>query len=317
MLVRPHFMRDSSKMSADLLSDVLDLVRARCRLSGRLVAGGTWTRRFANLNAVKLCAAVQGSCWRFMDGMAQPVRFENGDVLVMNGTRALVLASDPNLVPGALNTPLVRDDDGNYRLGEGEDFAMFSGMVQIDARHQPLLLGGLPPLIHVRASEPDAASLGWLLEQIAREMHPPPRPGQSMALAELAQLLFVQTLRIYLAQAPQNNDGGWLRGLADRRLAPALASMHAAPGRAWNLEDLARQAGMSRTSFAVHFRQVMGMPPLAYLTSWRMHLAERDLRAGTSVAEVAEAIGYTSESAFSHAFKRAMGVAPGRYRRPA
>jgi AraC-like DNA-binding protein len=72
---------------------------------------------------------------------------------------------------------------------------------------------------------------------------------------------------------------------------------------------------MSRTSFVVHFRQVMGVPPLTYLTNWRMHLAERDLRAGASVAEVAEAIGYTSESAFNHAFKRTTGTAPGRYRK--
>jgi AraC-like DNA-binding protein len=217
-------------------------------------------------------------------------------------------------VVAAANTPFARDDAGNYRLGEGEDFVMVSGMVQIDARRQPLLLGGLPPLIHVTGTEPDAANLGWLLQQIVREMQPPARPGQSMVLAELAQLLFVQTLRVYLTQGGQDG-GGWLRGLADRRLAPALACMHGDPGRAWSLEDLAREAGMSRTSFAVHFREVLGMPPLTYLTNWRMHLAERDLRAGTSVLEVAAAVGYTSESAFSHAFKRAMGVAPGRYRK--
>ncbi len=309
-------MRNSSRMSVDLLSDVLDLVRARCHLSGRMVAGGTWARRFTNLNAIKFCAAAKGSCWSFMDGMAEPVRFADGDVLVMNGTRSLVLASEPNLVAGAANTAFDRDDDGNYRLGEGEDFVMVSGMVEIDSRRQPLLLGSLPPVIHVGGTEPDAANLGWLLQQIVREMQPPSRPGQSMVLAELAQLLFVQTLRVYLAQGWQEG-GGWLRGLADRRLAPALACMHAEPARAWSLEDLAREAGMSRTSFAVHFRKVLGMPPLTYLTNWRMHLAERDLRAGTSVLEVAAAVGYTSESAFSHAFKRAMGMAPGRYRKAA
>jgi AraC-like DNA-binding protein len=91
--------------------------------------------------------------------------------------------------------------------------------------------------------------------------------------------------------------------------------MHADPAGAWSIEDLAREAGMSRTSFAVHFREVMGVPPLTYLTNWRMNLAERDLRAGTPLVEVAEASGYTSESAFSHAFKRVMGVAPGQYRK--
>ncbi|HEX7912945.1 MAG TPA: AraC family transcriptional regulator [Paraburkholderia sp.] len=301
-------------MATDLLSDLLDLVRARCNLSGRFIAGGSWARRFANLNAVKLCAAVEGACYFFMDGMAAPSRLERGDILVVNGTRSLILASEPHLIASAITAPLAPDDDGNYRLGQGDDFAMLGGMVQVDDRHQALLLGCFPPLIHVSGAHPEAASLSWLLEQIVREMAPPARPGWPIVRAQLAQLLFVQTLRAYLMQSPTSGDG-WLRALGDKRLAPALACMHADPRRAWNLEDLAREAGMSRTAFAVHFRNVIGMPPLTYLTDWRMRLAERDLRAGASVAQAAEAIGYTSESAFSHAFKRATGMAPGRYRK--
>jgi AraC-like DNA-binding protein len=314
MLERTHFMRESSEMATDLLSDLLNLVRARCSLSGRLVAGGSWGRRFANLDAVKLCAAVEGACWFFMEGMATPSRLERGDILVTNGSRSLVLASEPHLTSDAVTMPLARDENGNYRLGQGEDFTMLGGMVQIDERHQRLLLGSLPPLIHVSGAHREAASIGWLLEQIVREMKPPTRPGWPIVLAELTQLLFVQTLRAYVMQSPKSGSG-WLRALGDKRLAPALAGLHADPRRAWNLEDLAQKAGMSRTSFVVHFRQVMGVPPLTYLTNWRMHLAERDLRAGASVAEVAEAIGYTSESAFSHAFKRTTGTAPGRYRK--
>ena len=279
-------MRDSSGMTTDLLSDLLSLVRARCNLSGRLVAGGRWARRFANLDAVKLCAAVEGACWFFMDGMASPVRFERGDVLVTNGSRSLVLASEPQLVADAVTTPLAQDESGNYRLGHGEDFVMLGGMVQIETRHQP-------PLIHVRGAHREAASLGWLLEQIVREMEPPARPGWPMVLIELAQLLFVQTLRAYVMQSPEGG-GGWLRALGDRRLAPALASMHADPGRAWRLEDLAKEASMSRTSFVVHFREVMGVPPLTYLTNWRMRLAERDLSAGPSVAETVRSVMHSS-----------------------
>ncbi len=300
-------------MTTDLLSDLLHLVRARCSLSGRLVAGGSWAHRFANLESVKFSAAVEGACWFFMEGMAAPTRLEQGDILVTNGSRSLVLASAPDLVADAATTPLPQDAHGNYCLGQGEDFVMLGGMVQLDDRHQPLLLGGLPPLIHVNGTNREAASLGWLLEQIVREMAPPNRPGWTIVLAELAQLLFVQTLRAYVMQSP-SGDGGWLRALGDRRLSPTLAAMHQDPSRAWSLEDLAQQAGMSRTAFVAHFRQLMGVPPLTYLTNWRMHLAERDLRAGVSVAKVAEAVGYASESAFGHAFKRVTGIAPGRYR---
>jgi len=314
MLDNAPYMLDSSEMTFDPLSDVLQLVQARCALSGRLVAGGSWARRFANLDAIKFCAAIEGASWCFIEGMAQPTRFAAGDVLVMNGTRSLVLASEPALVARAVTTPLVQDADGIYRLGAGDDFTMLGGMVQIDGKRQPLLLNGLPPMLHVPGSAPEAAALGWLLEQIVHEMEPGERPGRAIIMAELAQLLFVKTLRAYLALAPAG-DAGWLKGLGDKRLAPALSRMHADPARDWSVESLAQQAGMSRTAFAVRFREVMGMPPLAYLTNWRMHLAERDLRAGASVAEVAERTGYTSESAFSHAFKRTMGMAPGQCRR--
>jgi AraC-like DNA-binding protein len=316
MLDDAFYMRDRSAMASDPLSDVLELVRARCSVSGRMVAGGAWARRFDNLNAIKLCAGIEGASWCFMEGMGEPARFEAGDVLVMNGTRTLVLASDPALVADAAATPLVQDADGIYRVGQGEGFAMLGGAVQIDERRLPLLLDGLPPLLHVKGAAPEAAALGWLLGQIVQEMQPGAGPGRSLIVAELAQILFVQTLRAYLAHAPAG-AGGWLTGLGDEQVAPALNSMHADPARDWSVEDLARQAGMSRTSFAVRFREVMGAPPLTYLTTWRMHLAERDLRAGASVAEAANAIGYTSESAFSHAFKRTIGLAPGQCRRAA
>lgn len=301
-------------MVADPLSDLLELVRARCGVSGRLAAGGTWARRFTNLNAVKFCAAVKGDCWYFMEGMRKPARFSAGDIVVMNGTRSLILASEPSLVSDASSVPLRRDQNGIHRLGRGDDFVMLGGSVGIDARRLPLLLSGLPSILFVPGSAPAAETLGWLLEQITREMELGNQPGRTVIVAELAQLLFVKTLRAYLTLASPG-DSGWLKGLGDRQLAPALGRMHAEPGRSWSLEDLAQEAAMSRTSFAVRFRRVMGMPPLTYLTRWRMHLAERELRSGSSVAEAAEAIGYTSESAFSHAFKRELGIAPGQCRR--
>ena len=108
---------------------------------------------------------------------------------------------------------------------------------------------------------------------------------------------------------------GWLRALADPRVAPALRLMHGHPDRAWHLEELARSCAMSRTSFALHFRNVAGVAPLTYLAEWRMRLAERALREEkTPVASVARSLGYTSESAFSNAFKRIIGISPTAYR---
>lgn len=299
---------------SDPLSDVLELVSARCSLSGRLVAGGDWTRRFANVDAVKILAVTDGACWYSVDGMTHPAPFKAGDVLVTNGKCGLVLASDPALIAHAPSTPRIQDEHGVYRLGHGNDIALLGGIVGVDDRRSPPLFGALPPFIHIGASAPDAAEVAWLLRRIDDEMRAVGKAGQALMLAQLTQLLFVQTLRAYLACTPAG-DAGWIKGLGDPKLAPALAKMHAEPAHGWNLEDLAHVAGMSRTAFAVRFREVMEMPPLSYLTNWRMLLAERELRGGASIAEAAEAIGYTSESAFSNAFKRTLGVAPGRLRK--
>ena len=120
-------------------------------------------------------------------------------------------------------------------------------------------------------------------------------------------------LRSYLGQA--SLPPGWLRVLTDERLRPAVSLMHAEPGRPWRLDELARAAAMSRTSFAERFRDVAGVPPLTYLNGWRMLLAQRALRDGdVRVGSLAASLGYASESAFSTAFKRTLGESPLRYR---
>lgn len=308
-------MRKSSILLADPLSDLLDFLQARCDLSGRVVAGGTWARRFSNLDAIKFCAVTEGSCWYSIDGMSEPAHVEAGDVLITNGTRTLTLASAAPLISGATTTPVVRNSDDQYRLGQGCDFTMLGGTVQIDADRQALLLNGLPPLIHVRGTTDEAKPLAWLLEQLVAEMKSV-RPGRSAVMSGLAQLLFIQTLRAYLAHA-SDGDEGWLKGFGDPRLAIALSNIHGEPSQNWSLEELAKKAGMSRTSLAVRFREMMGVPPLAYLTQWRMYLARRELRAGASISAAAAAVGYASDSAFSNAFKRVMSVAPGQYKRTA
>ncbi|MET8413694.1 AraC family transcriptional regulator [Streptomyces sp. NPDC005195] len=300
-------------MPVDPLSDTLGLMDARCVISGGFTAGGDWALRFPRPDRLKITAVVRGSMWVAVEGMPDAVRLERGDVAVFDGSRAFVVASDSTSDPVDA-TRLFADTPGPMiRYGGGEDVVFVGGHVELGRAGEELLLHALPPLLHVRAAAEEAPVLRWLLDQLLRELTAG-RAGADFAADQLAQLMFVQVLRAYLADADAL-PAGRLRALADERISPALRLMHADPGRPWQLEELARAAAMSRTSFAQRFRTVAGVPPLTYLLDWRMSVARRALRDGeTSVSALAQKVGYTSESAFSNAFKRTTGVAPRRYR---
>ncbi|MFF4351069.1 AraC family transcriptional regulator [Streptomyces sp. NPDC001530] len=300
-------------MPIDPLSDTLALTDARCVISGGFTAGGPWALRFPLPDRLKITALVKGSFWVALDGMPEAVRLEAGDAAVFDGSRPFVISSDPALEPVDASRLFADSTEPMVHLGEAEDVVSVGGHVELGRSGEELLLHALPPLMHVRAAAEEAPVLRWLLDQLLHELTAG-RAGADFAADQLAQLMFVQVLRAYLADADAL-PAGRLRALADERIAPALRLMHAEPGRPWQLEELARAAAMSRTTFAQRFRAVAGVPPLTYLLDWRMSLARRALRDGeTSVSALAQKVGYTSESAFSNAFKRTTGVAPRRYR---
>jgi AraC-like DNA-binding protein len=186
---------------------------------------------------------------------------------------------------------------------------MLGGHVELDAGSGDLLTAVLPPLLLARAGSPHAAMSHWVLAQLVQERSSE-LPGSAVASEQLAHLLFIHILRAHMAETGRFPPG-WLRAITDKQLAPALHLIHGEPGRAWQLAELAKAAGMSRTTFSTRFRAAAGVSPLTYLTEWRMRLARRALQEGTrSVSDIAYSLGYTSESAFSHAYKRTTGAAP-------
>ena len=299
-------------MDGDPLADVLTLASARCVRIGTLKAGGAWALKFPPPQKVKLTAIVKGACWFAVDGESAPLRLETGDVFMVPAERSYVLASDlttPQLDGLALFS---KATDNVGRVGDGNDFLAIGGHVALDADRGGLLADVLPPLIHIEANSSEASTIRWLLDQLVKEVTAN-RPAAVLASKQLAQLLFVQIVRFYLG-ASKSVTAGWLRALSDERIAPALRLMHGEPGRAWRLGELAKQVGMSRTSFALRFKESAGVAPLTYLQNLRMRLAEQRLREATmTVAELAESLGYESDSAFSNAFKRRTGLAPKHY----
>ncbi len=309
MLESPFYLRDSTDMSADPFSDILKFTNAKSLVTGGFTAGGSWAIRFPAPDKIKFFAVVKGHCWVCIEGGAEPIHFETGDVGLLSAKRSFVLASDPNLPPVEAMSLFSGAGRTMVELGDGGDFAHIGGHVLLDPASGWLLADVLPPWIHVPAASPQAAAFRWLLDQLVEE-RASEQPGTQLASAQLAQLLFIQILRAHLKTSTPM-PAGWLRALGDSRIAPALRLMHGDPGRAWHLDALARACAMSRTTFAFHFKSVAGVAPLTYLTEWRMHLAERALREeATPVAVVGQSLGYASESAFSNAFKRVTGSSP-------
>jgi AraC-like DNA-binding protein len=303
-------------MSTDPFSDILRLVRAESLLTGGFTAGGAWAVRFPAPEKIKFFAVVKGQCCVRIDGVPEPIQFATGDVGLLTAKRSFVLASDPDVQPVDAMALFSGAGRTSMRLGDGRDFAHIGGHVLLDPVSGRLLADVLPPWIHVPGASAQAASFRWLLDQLVEE-RAAEMPGTQLATAQLAQLLFIQILRAHLKSSGPV-DAGWLRAFGDPRIVPALRLMHEEPSRDWHLEELAQACAMSRTTFAFHFRAIAGVAPLTYLTEWRMRLAERSLREESApLAVIAQSLGYSSESAFSNAFKRVTGESPRAYRKAA
>ncbi|WP_158745300.1 AraC family transcriptional regulator [Acidisphaera sp. L21] len=300
-------------MQNDPFSDFLHLVSARSVISGGLVAGGSWAIAIPPPDKIKFWGVVRGSCWLSFDGVVEPTLLEEGDVFLSSIPRALVMASDLAAPRVDLSEVLRHRVGATAQHGVGDDCYVIIASVDLSADYDRLFLDAIPPSIHVRAGSRQAQTLSWLMDQLVQEREYDP-PGAGIASVQLAHLMFIQILRSHFDKA-EPLAAGWLRAVTDKRLAPALRLMHGDPGRSWQLEELARAAAMSRAAFASYFKIVAGIAPMAYLTEWRMRLAEQALRDNSvHIGDVGRSLGYTSESAFSNAFKRVTGKSPMHFR---
>jgi len=298
----------------DPLSDVLSLLKPRSYLSGGFDMGGDWSIRFPRHDGIKCYALVSGQCWLSVEGVADAVHLTAGDCFLLPSGRPLQLASDPNLTPIDAHTLFpARPDGGIVTCNGGGDCFGVGGYFAFAGNHSSILLGVLPPIVHIR-KESDRAALRWSLERMRQELREP-QPGGFLVAEQLAYMMLVQALRLHLAEG-LNGGVGWLFALADRQMTVAITAMHDAPAHGWTVQELAQRAGMSRSTFALKFKQTVGASPMEYLTRWRMLLAgDKLVNSGEPVSVIALALGYESDSAFSTAFKRVMGCSPRQYSR--
>lgn len=312
--------------AVDPLSDVLRAVRLSGAYFYLVEAGAPWS--VAAMASRELVPHVMpgaehlipyhiltaGSCWGGVEGEPQ-VLMEPGDVIVFPQGDPHFMSSDrgrrvgqgtPGTAPQRFPEVLRLGPDGS------RETAFVCGFLSFDVHPYNPLLSSLPRLIHAQR-----IADGWLA-QFPRQAIAESRGGRvgsETMLTRLAELMFIEVLRRYVEELPSQQIG-WLAGLRDPVVGQALAQLHERPAHPWTLAELAHAVAASRTVVAERFTRLVGLPPMTYLTQWRLQLAAERLASGAAkVATIADEVGYESEAAFSRAFKRATGTSPAAWRR--
>lgn len=262
---------------------------------------------------------VEGHCKVRLEDQTTGQDLAPGDLILFPHGDGHRLGSDLHLAAVGADTLVEEDERGGLlRINHGGGGArtrFICGFLACDKRLCRPLLNALPRLLKVSLSAEPAT--GWMvgaLQHGAAETHAP-RPGTEAVMGRLAELLFVEALRQYIRGLPEHEQG-WLAGLRDPYVGRALALMHASPAHPWEVGELARQAGLSRSALADRFVALIGEPPMQYLSKWRLALASQALaKSNDAVARIAENVGYESEAAFNRAFKREFGFPPAAWRR--
>jgi AraC-like DNA-binding protein len=308
----------------DPLSDLLRVVRLDGAFFYAVEAAEPWIVESAPANELKpqiLPASEHlisyhiltgGHCFVRLIG-EQPVELLPGDVIVFPHGDPNVMSSGRDLRAPGVTTSFADRYPDTVVLGDGGPPAatFVCGFLGCDRRPFNPLLASLPRLLHMRRMSSD-----WLdgfARQVTKESQLG-RPGADSVLTRLAEVMFIELLRRYLQELPLGQTG-WLAGLRDEVVGRVLEMLHTRPGHPWTLEELARGANSSRSSLAKRFAELVGQPPMQYLAQWRMQVAANHLaQSGAKIAAIAGEVGYDSEAAFSRAFKKATGVAPGAWR---
>ncbi|EIP98818.1 DNA-binding domain-containing protein, AraC-type [Opitutaceae bacterium TAV1] len=293
----------------DALATVVTLLKPQAVVAKIIHGGGRWGVRYPESGHPGFALVLKGPCWLAADGVAATT-LETGDFVLFPSTPGFTLASDPKVKPRLLDSvPSGRQVDevfhGDARAGPSA--SLLGGYFIFDPVNASLLSDLLPGMLHIRAGDPAIGSVASIVELIKREALEK-RAGQTLVLTRLVEVMLVEALRSAPAELTAT---GLLAGLRDPGLAAALRAIHTQTAHPWTLATLARQAAMSRSSFAERFARVVGMTPLNYLLQWRLALARNMLTRGQmTVAETALAVGYESASGFSTAFSRETGRSP-------
>ena len=308
----------------DAIAGLLDGPRARGAFVLRSLLAPPWALRIEDRAPMTLVALVSGRAHVLPDdGPARELR--PGDVAVLRGPDAYTVADDPGTAaqvvigPGQRCTgvdggkPPGYSDLGvrTWGTATGSD-VLVTGTYQLRSETSRRLLAALPPVLVQPAGTTEGPAVDWLAREVARD-----QPGQEAVLDRLLDLVLVATLRAWFGRSDAAPPG-WYRGASDPVVGPVLRAIQYGPERPWTVASLAAVAGVSRAALARRFAEVVGEPPMTFLTHWRLALAaDLLLEPDATVTSVARRVGYGSPYALSAAFTRVHGLSPQEYRRSA
>ncbi len=306
---------------AESLNDILSFILLEARLESFVTCsfdlGGDWAIEFPRADALRFKFTTRGECWLTVEGDGAPHRLKAGDCFLVSPGRSFVLSKNTGVVETerAEELALAKRDSRVIVHNGGGDTVSIGAVFRFHGQFSKMIFDSLPPVIHIPAHLDQAMILRWSLDRFAAEFHGM-RMGRALMMSNLAPIILLQTLRIYLDST--NDKPSWLAALSHPKLSRAIEAIHTEYREKWTLERLAKVSGMSRASFAFKFKNFMGVTPIDYLVRWRMQVACDLLQHGSfGVSEIANKIGYESESAFSSAFNRTIGVRPGTYQKNA
>jgi AraC-like DNA-binding protein len=297
----------------DPFLDLIRLLRPRAMLTAGIYASGAWGVSFRKRDDVLFCWVESGEC-DLIRAHHQPLHLQTGDFILIRTVLPFVLASDPDVEPEDSETMVAATNDPVMRFESGPvpSTVLRGGRFVFETMHESLLMELLPSFIHIAHDD----SSSWRVQSLLKlnETESVQRgPGSDFIVTRLVEVILVELLRQESLRVDQERFG-LLAGLGDAITARALSAMHANVAREWTVAELARSCNVSRSTFAAHFRKVVGIGPIDYLARWRIALARDELKHGTkSIGEIALAIGFQSSSAFSTAFTKAMGCSPRRF----
>ncbi|MEU4269244.1 AraC family transcriptional regulator [Streptomyces sp. NPDC026092] len=302
----------------DVVSDAIATVRMGRASSNRVRANGRWCARLAPYDGAGFHVVLEGGCWLLPDD-GPAVSLGVGDaVLLPHGTGHVIADSPADAETVARAVPFdgwTGGTPGGWTGGTPGSSApaaeLLCGKYRLDHSRVHPLLAELPTVVHLPHRVGDQAELRAAISLLGGELSAD-RPGSGIAVPGLVDLLLVYMIRAWVAQ---DGGGAWSAVLGDGVTAAALRALHADPAAAWTNDRLAAEAGVSRPTLARRFTSLVGRPPMAYLTWWRLTLAAARLRdTEDSLAAIARRVGYGTPYALSHAFSREFGTTPGRYR---